>query len=159
MRADPLFQYSFRTSRFLTQPSSPRIGLVCHLVLLLHLLCMWKKKSETTSSASPSIVPPPPKNHYFSVLRSAESKSCRREQRRGKKCQCLKKESSLIESESTFASSWMSEGVIGDWLQIMNNYIKVGALLVRVCVCGCITRHGLQSAYVPATDFVYVPVY
>lgn len=27
----------------------------------------------------------PPKNHYFSVLRSAESKSCRREQRRGKK--------------------------------------------------------------------------
>lgn len=53
----------------------------------------------------------------------------------------------------------MSEGVIGDWLQIMNNYIKVGALLVRVCVCGCITRHGLQSAYVPATDFVYVPVY
>lgn len=86
----------------------------------------------------------PPEEPLFQCFKKCWKKILQEGTKKGgKKCQCLKKESSLIESESTFASSWMSEGVIGDWLQIMNNYIKVGALLVRVCVwlavgvCAC----------------------
>lgn len=119
-------------------PIPPAPGLDWSATLFsfcIYCACGGKKEKKQDDLVCESINRSPPKNHYFSVLRSAERKSCRREQRRGKKCQCLKKESSLIESESTFASSWMSEGVIGDWLQIMNNYIKVGALLVHVCVC------------------------
>lgn len=78
------------------------------------------------------------KNHHFTVLRSArKKKTCCGEQRE-EKCQCLKKKNALIESESTSASGWMSKGVIGDWLQIMNNYIKVGRLPARVYACVCV---------------------
>lgn len=94
---------------------------------------------QEATSASPSVFSL--KIYYFSVLRSAgEKKKNLAVVNKGKKkkSQCLEKKSSLIESESTSASSWMSKGVIGDWLQIMNNYIKVGSLLlVRVSICVC----------------------
>lgn len=113
------------------------------------------KKSKAASYASPSILSQ--KNHYFSVLRSVEKMSCSGEQRK-KKCQCLRKKSSLIESESTSASSWMSKGVIGDWLQIMNNYIKDCRRPVHVYVwlflCMC-SRAGLCFCILAGAE-VYV---
>lgn len=97
--------------------TNPFLCLSSTLFFCLRLRCMQSSESINRSPEQP----------LFQCFMKCWKKHCSGEQREIK-CQCLKKRSSLIESESTSAWSWMSGGVIGDWLQIMNNYIKVARL-------------------------------
>lgn len=131
--------------KLLTHPSV--FGAGYSSTFFVRLFCMRKKTKKQDSLLCKSINPFPeePLFQCFKKCWEKKKESCSGEQRE-KKCQCLKKKSSLIESESTSASSWMSKGVIGDWLQIMNNYIKVGRLPVHVYVCAC-TRMRLRVMF------------
>lgn len=96
-----------------------------------------------------------------SVFSAVKNRCERRRTKEKPNVSARRKRAPLIERESTSGSGWMSGGVIGDWLQIMNNCIKGGRPLVHASpaaahacallfLCSCATAGTAAAAGVAA---------